>query len=240
MYSRETIHSFPDSKANSRKLCIIVTSIEVHSYQFWWPWFCFKVAGHWKCKTAIFSISPFVCLLSYALLLKVGVGCVCVENSDRERCCWMCEKAYLITFYLLHDFLLSGTCVSQRFKTFQGIPVLKRRPTLAGMALVYTSVSTHPTPWTTSTVQRGCFCVKCCLERWVREMQSTADGVAQLVGRQTRDPKDRGSITVRRTRNMCKFYWVTNAVLTHCRCAQPPCLYICTHKNDHVRTIKIL
>ena len=31
-----------------------------------------------------------------------------------------------------------------------------------------------------------------------------------------------------------------NVVLTRCRCAQTPCVYIRTHKNDHARSLKIL
>ena len=31
-----------------------------------------------------------------------------------------------------------------------------------------------------------------------------------------------------------------NVVLTCCQCAQPLFVYVCTHKNDHVRTLKIL
>ena len=61
------------------------------------------------------------------------------------------------------------------------------------------------------------------------------DGVAQLVERRTRDPKDRGSNPVSSTRKKCEFFRVKNVVLTPCRC-----VYARTHKNDHVRMIKIL
>ena len=54
---------------------------------------------------------------------------------------------------------------------------------------------------------------------------TTGDGVAQLVERRTRDPKDRGSNPVRGTRKNCEFFRVRNIVLTRCRCVQPPCVY---------------
>ena len=59
-------------------------------------------------------------------------------------------------------------------------------------------------------------------------------GVAQLVERRTQAPKDRGSNPVKSTRRICEFFRVKNVVLT-----RPPPVYY-THKNDHVRTLKIL
>ena len=44
---------------------------------------------------------------------------------------------------------------------------------------------------------------------------------------------------VRNTRKLGENFSVKNVVLTHCQCAHPP-LCICMHKNDHVRTLKIL
>ena len=38
---------------------------------------------------------------------------------------------------------------------------------------------------------------------------------------------------------LCEIFQIKNVVLTRCRCAQPP-MCIRTHKNDHVRTLKIL
>ena len=66
-------------------------------------------------------------------------------------------------------------------------------------------------------------------------------GVAHLAERLTLDPKTRCSnpVCVRSTRKMCVrvFPSKKKAVLTRCRCAQPP---VCTriHTNDHVRTLK--
>ena len=40
-------------------------------------------------------------------------------------------------------------------------------------------------------------------------------------------------------KNLWEFYWVKN-VLTHCRCSWTPvCILYSTHKNDHVRKLKI-
>ena len=65
--------------------------------------------------------------------------------------------------------------------------------------------------------------------------------MAQLVVRRIRDPKTRGSNPVRSTRNNCEsLYRVKHVVLTRCPCVSNPCVYIRTHKNDRVRTLKIL
>ena len=50
----------------------------------------------------------------------------------------------------------------------------------------------------------------------------------------------RGSNPVRITRTNCEFVRVKYAVLTRSRCAQPPCVHARPHKNNHVRTLKIL
>ena len=63
--------------------------------------------------------------------------------------------------------------------------------------------------------------------------------MAQLEERRTRDPKTQGSNAIRSTRTICEFFRVKNVMLTR-QCAQPPCVYIHTHKNDHVRMLKIL
>ena len=67
---------------------------------------------------------------------------------------------------------------------------------------------------------------------------STGGGVAQLVERQTRDTMIRGLNPVS-TRKNCEFFRVKN-VLVRCRCAQPLCVCIHMHENDHVHTLKIL
>ena len=38
-------------------------------------------------------------------------------------------------------------------------------------------------------------------------------------------------------KNLWEYFWVKNAVLTCCQCAQLPSI-LCTHKNNHVRTHK--
>ena len=60
--------------------------------------------------------------------------------------------------------------------------------------------------------------------------------------KRTRDPQTGGSnpACVRSTIQMWEtFFRVKNVVLPRCRCARPPCAYIRTHKNVHVRTLKI-
>ena len=68
------------------------------------------------------------------------------------------------------------------------------------------------------------------------------NGVAQLVEHRIRDPKNGGSnpICVMRLTKICEFFRVKNVVLTRCRCAQPPSVCTRTHKNNRVRTLKIL
>ena len=75
--------------------------------------------------------------------------------------------------------------------------------------------------------------------RFSPHIRLVGDGVAQLVERWTRNPKDWGSNPVRSTGNICEFSaeskmcWLAVGV-PNLR------VYICTHKNYHVRTIKIL
>ena len=64
---------------------------------------------------------------------------------------------------------------------------------------------------------------------------SNGDGVSQLVERRTQDPKEEGSIPVRSIRKTCEFFGVKNVVLTHCRWAQPPCVYTSTRMIMHAR-----
>ena len=64
-----------------------------------------------------------------------------------------------------------------------------------------------------------------CAAQTCIKLKLLGEGVAQLVERWTRDPKTRGSNAVRSTRKNCEFFWVKNVVLTHCRCAQLPCVY---------------
>ena len=65
--------------------------------------------------------------------------------------------------------------------------------------------------------------------------------VTQFLERRTQDPKDRGSNPVRSTRTTLIFSRVNKVVLARCRCvcAQPP-VCIRAHKNEHVRTLKIM
>ena len=68
------------------------------------------------------------------------------------------------------------------------------------------------------------------------------DGVARLVqrrGLQVERPQVRTPSASGAQENIVSFVLVKNVVLTRCRCAQPP-VCIRTHKNDHVRTLKIM
>ena len=69
---------------------------------------------------------------------------------------------------------------------------------------------------------------------------AVGDGVAQLVERRIRNPKNGGSnpACVRSTRKMCEFFRVKNVVLIRYRRAPYPrvYIYVCirTHKNRRV------
>ena len=65
------------------------------------------------------------------------------------------------------------------------------------------------------------------------------DRLAQWLERWTGDPKVEGLNPVMSTRKT-EFFRVKKVVPSRYRCAQPPCVYICTHTKDHVRTLKIL
>ena len=73
---------------------------------------------------------------------------------------------------------------------------------------------------------------------WCIFLTEWGDVVAQLVERQTPDRKDEGSNPVRSTRNNCEFFRVKKCADLLSVCPTPVC--ICTHKNDHVHTLKIL
>ena len=67
---------------------------------------------------------------------------------------------------------------------------------------------------------------------------SWGDGVAQLVERQTQDPKVRTPSSGEQE-TIVSFSKCQNVVLTRCQFAQPPmCIHM--HKKDHVRMLQIL
>ena len=95
--------------------------------------------------------------------------------------------------------------------------------------------------------------VSACMHwQWLFWITTRGDGLAQWLERWTGDPKVEGSNPVRSTRlkkqhdlrlwdSAAEFFRVKKVVLTHCRCAKPPCVYARTPiTKDHVRTLKIL
>ena len=88
-----------------------------------------------------------------------------------------------------------------------------------------------PKGWTNFRIMFICFLFVFCIVCNLCKIWSRCDGMAQLVERRTQDPRDWGSNPVRSTRKVFpsqKMCWLAVGVPN------------CTHKNDHVRMLKIL
>ena len=70
--------------------------------------------------------------------------------------------------------------------------------------------------------------------------RNPGDVVAQSVARRTQDPKTEVRTPSGAQEKLVRVFQVKNVLLARRRCAQPPCVYVLTHKNDHVPTLKIL
>ena len=75
---------------------------------------------------------------------------------------------------------------------------------------------------------------------WITQLFGGVTGVAQLVERRQWIPWPEVWTPSGAQEKITSFWRDKNVVLTCYRCAQPPCVCIRTHKNDHVRTLKIL
>ena len=65
------------------------------------------------------------------------------------------------------------------------------------------------------------------------------NGVAQLVERRIRDPKTRGSNPSRAQEQFMRVFPSQKCCADSLLVCPTP-VYMCTHKNDHVRTLKVL